>query len=98
MGPYAVIGDGWILEDGVSIRHSVLWERYSFFTEGGVETSAEDRQLVDRHEVRRGVTIEESIVVGGAIQEDIREMTVDILEDGELGILPIDYVPSGPRA
>lgn len=98
LGPYAVVGDGWILEDGVQIRHSVLWERYSFFTEEGLEISAEDRQLVDRHEVRRGVTIEESIIAGGAIQEDSREKTVDVMEDGELGILPIDYVPSGPRA
>jgi mannose-1-phosphate guanylyltransferase / phosphomannomutase len=98
LGPYAVIGDGWILEEGVTIRHAVLWERYSFFTEDGTEISAEDRQLVDRHEVRRGVTIEESIVAGGAIQEDIHEKTVDVLDDGELGILPIDYVPKGPRA
>lgn len=98
LGPYAVIGDGWILEDRVQIRHSVLWERYSFFTEEGLEISAEDRKVVDRHEVRRGVTIEESIVAGGALQEDIREKTVDVLEDGEMGILPIDYVPSGPRA
>ncbi len=98
LGPYAVIGDGWILEDRVSIRHTVLWERYSFFTEDGVEISSEDRQLVDRHEVRRGVTIDESIVAGGAIQQDIHEQTVDVLEDGELGILPIDYVPTGPRA
>jgi NDP-sugar pyrophosphorylase family protein len=98
LGPYAVVGDGWILEDGVSIRHTVLWERYSFFTENGLEISAEERQLVDRHEVRRSVTIEESIIAGGAIQEDIREQTVDVLEDGELGVLPIDYVPAGPRA
>ena len=83
--------------EGVTIRRSVLWERYSSFSEEG-ELSAEDRQPVDRHEVRRGVVIEESIVAGGAIREDIREKTVDVVEDGELGILPIDYVPSGPRA
>lgn len=98
LGPYAVIGDGWILEDGVTVRHSVLWERYSFFGDDGREISAGDRQLVDRHEVRRGVTIEESIVVGGAIRHDVREQTVDVGEDGRLGLLPIDYVPDGPRA
>jgi mannose-1-phosphate guanylyltransferase/phosphomannomutase len=98
LGPYAVIGDGWIVEHGVCIRSSVLWERYSFFDDEGNEISVRDRELVDRHEVRRGVTIDESIVAGGAIQEDIREQTVDVQEDGELGILPIDYVPSGPRA
>jgi mannose-1-phosphate guanylyltransferase/phosphomannomutase len=98
LGPYAVIGDGWIVEDRVTIRNSVLWERYPFFDEEGNEISVDERKLVDRHEVRRGVTIEESIVVGGAIQTDVKEQTVDILEDGALGILPIDYVPSGPRA
>jgi mannose-1-phosphate guanylyltransferase/phosphomannomutase len=97
LGPYAVVGDGWILEDQVSIRHAVLWERYSFFTDAGLEISAEDRQLVDRHEVRRGVTIDESIIAGGAIQKDVREQTVDVLEDGKLEILPIDFVPAGPR-
>jgi len=98
LGPYAVIGDGWIIEDRVTIRNSVLWEMYSFFGEDGREVSIDERKLVDRHEIRRGVTIEESIVAGGAIRDDIREQTVDVLEDGELGILPIDYVPSGPRA
>ncbi len=98
LGPYAVIGDGWIVEDGATIRHSVLWERYPFFTDSGEEISVSDRDLVDRHEIRRGVTIEESIVAGGAVDRDIREATVDVLEDGELGILPIDYVPDGPRA
>lgn len=98
LGPYAVIGDDWIVEDRVTIRNSVLWERYSFFTADGLEISVDERKLVDRHEVRRGVTIEESIVAGGAIHTDIREQTADVLEDGELGILPIDYVPSGSRA
>jgi NDP-sugar pyrophosphorylase family protein len=98
LGPYAVVGDGWVLETGVKIRHSVLWERYSFFTEQGLEISAAEHQLVDRHEVRRGVTIEESIIAGGAIQEDVREQTVVMLEDAQFEVLPIDYVPTGPRA
>ncbi len=98
LGPYAVVGDGWIIESGVRIQHSVLWERYSFFSDDGREVSVRDRKLVDRHEVRRGVSINESIVVGGAIEEDVCENTVDVLEDGTLGVLPIDYVPAGPRA
>jgi len=98
LGPHAVIGDGWILEEGVEVRHAVLWQRYSYFADDGREVTAEERRLVDRHEVRRGVTIEESIVVGGAIREDLREKTVDVGDDGEVTILPIDYVPSGPRA
>ncbi len=48
--------------------------------------------------MRRGVTIEESIVAGGTVQEDLIEKTVDVNEDGNLGIRPIDWMPSGPRA
>lgn len=98
LGPYAVVGDGWIVEDRAEIRHAVLWQRYPFVRENGEEISVEDRKLVDRHQVRRGVTIDECIVVGGTIAEDVHEQTVDVLEDGELGILPIDFVPDGPRA
>ncbi len=98
LGPYAVIGDGWVIEDGAHIKHSVLWERYPYFGDEGVEISAMDRKLFDRHEIRNGVTIEESIIVGGKIDMDVREKTVDVRENGRLGILPIDYVPDGPRA
>lgn len=98
LGPYAVVGDGWIVEHGATVRHAVMWERYSYFPEDGREISASDRKLVDRHQVRRNVTIEESIIAGGSIEEDIREKTVDVMEDGQLGILPIDYIPEGPRA
>jgi len=98
LGPYAVIGDGWIIEHGATVRHAVMWERYSYFPENGREISASDRKLVDRHQVRRNVTIEESIIAGGSIEEDVREQTVDVLEDGQLAILPIDYIPEGPRA
>jgi NDP-sugar pyrophosphorylase family protein len=97
IGPYAVIGDGWVVENGAHIRNSVLWERYSFFTEHG-EISAEERKLVDRHLVRKGITIQESIIVGGSIDADVHEKTVDVSENGQLAILPIDYVPDGPRA
>ncbi len=98
LGPYAVIGDGWIVQSGVEIRHAVLWERYSYFGDDGLEVSARDRQLVDRHEVRRNVMIEESIIAGGAIEHDVRQSTVDVGDDGSLAILPIDYVPDAPRA
>src|SRR5207253_11467751 len=55
VGPYAVIGDGWVIENGAEVSNSVVWERYPYFVEGKYEVSAADRQLVDRHEVRRGV-------------------------------------------
>lgn len=97
LGPYAVVGDGWALREGAEVRRSVLWERYPPAGEEGA-LAAGERQATDSHEVRRGVVIEESIVAGGAIREDLREKTVHVEETGELGILPIDYVPSGPRA
>lgn len=98
LGPYAVIGDDWRIAEKSSVRHSVLWERYSYFDENGREISVESRKQVDRHEIRPGVTVEGSIVVGGDLQSDIIEKTVDVDEEGELRVLPIDYVPEGPRA
>jgi len=98
IGPYAVIGDGWKIMDGVCIKNSVLWERYSFFTEKGFEILVEDRKNVDTHEILRRVKIEESIITGGTIKEDVREMTVGVLENGEIEILPIDQMPKRLRA
>ena len=97
LGPYAVIGDDWRIQRRVRLSHSVLWGRYSYFNEQGNEIEAEARKLVDRHEIRGGVTVEQSIIAGGDILSDISEKTVDVDDDGELRILPIDYVPEGPR-
>lgn len=98
IGPYAVIGDDWRIEKGACIRNSVLWGRHSFFGENGLEITANDRRLVDRHEVRNGAVVEECIVVGGTIEEDVREKTVEVSKDGQLTTLHIDHVPAGPRA
>ncbi len=98
LGPYAVIGDDWRIQKGVRLSHSVLWERYSYFDDSGREIMAETRKLVDRHEIRSNVTVEHSIIAGGDIQTDVQEKTVDVDDDGELRILPIDYVPEGSRA
>lgn len=98
LGPYAVIGDDWRIQKRVRLSHSVLWGRYSYFDDKGREIMAEVRKLVDRHEIRGGVTVEHSIIAGGDIQTDVREQTIDVDDDGELRILPIDYVPEEPRA
>lgn len=101
LGPYAVIGDDWTVKSGANIRHSVLWERYSYFNEEGVEIPAEEWELYDRHTVGRDITIEESIVAGGDIDCDLYEKTVDVQVKNEraaLGIVPIDYVGEEPRA
>ncbi len=97
LGPYAVIGDGWVVETGACVRHSVLWQRYPFFDDEGNEIPVQERRMVDRHEIRKGVTVEGSIVVGGAISRDVRHQTVDLEEDGRLTILPIDHVPQEAR-
>lgn len=97
LGPYAVIGDGWVVEKGAEITNSVLWERYPYYREGREKISARHRRLVDRHEVRRGVRVADSIIAGGCIAEDIIGKTVDVREDGHMAILPIDYTPSEVR-
>ena len=53
---------------------------------------------MDRHLIRGGVTVERSIVAGGEIASDVSEKTVDVDNEGRLRVLPIDYVPEGPRA
>lgn len=98
IGPYAVIGDGWTIGRNAHIEHAVLWQPYTFFPAHGDPIPPDERRLFDRHEVRSDVTIRESIVVGGEINRDLEEQTVDLLEDGQLNILPIDHVPDGLRA
>ncbi|MEN6374999.1 MAG: NDP-sugar synthase [Smithella sp.] len=97
IGPYAIIGDGWTIERGARIKNSVLWKRYSFTNDQGITIPATERKIVDRHEVRRNVTISESIVVGGTIEKNLIKKTVDVLESGEIEVLPINWVPKGPR-
>jgi len=98
LGPYAVIGDDWNIERKACIKNSVLWKRYSYFPNNGDEISVIDRKVDDKHQVRRGVTIDECIIVGGTIESDLHEKAVDVLQDGRTEILPIDYVPKGKRA
>ncbi|MGD2088491.1 MAG: NDP-sugar synthase [Candidatus Aminicenantes bacterium] len=98
LGPYAVIGDDWTIERKASISNSVLWKRYSYFPDKGDEIPVIDRKVDDMHQVRRGVTIDECIIVGGTIENNLQEKIVDVLKDGRTEILPIDYVPKGKRA
>jgi NDP-sugar pyrophosphorylase family protein len=98
LGPYAVIGDGWTIERNACIRHSVLWERYPMFRDDGSRVTDSQRRLIDRHEVREGVKIEECIVAGGMIEEGIRESTVEVLENGRVAVSSIDDQPQGVRA
>lgn len=105
LGPFAIIGDGWTIERHAQISNSVLWKRYAFFTKNGEKIPVRERKLVDRHEVRRGTIIDTCIIIGGTIspelyepgQDRLCERTIDVLENGELQIVSIDWVPAGPR-
>jgi NDP-sugar pyrophosphorylase family protein len=105
LGPYAIIGDDWTIERDVSISNSVLWKRYAFYPSAGGKIPIRERKLVDRHEVRRGTVIDECLIIGGTItpelydpgQDKLSEKTIDVLEQGELQLVSIDWVPSGPR-
>ena len=98
IGPYAVIGDDWTIERKAVVSNSVLWQRYSFFPKDGNEISVIERKVDDMHRIRRGVTVDECIIVGGTIESDLYEKTADVLQDGRTEVLPIDWVPSGKRA
>jgi NDP-sugar pyrophosphorylase family protein len=98
LGPYAVVGDGWHIGKGARVSRSVLWERYPYYDEEGRETDAAARESVDKHLIHGGVTVERSIIAGGEVTSDVIEKTVDVGNDGSLRVLPIDYVPEGPRA
>ena len=97
LGPYAVIGDGWTIRSGARVRDSVLWERYPFHTRDGRVLPVEERASIDRHEVG-AVEVRQSIVAGGSLDVDVIEQTAQVLEDGTLERLSIDWVPEGPRA
>jgi mannose-1-phosphate guanylyltransferase/phosphomannomutase len=98
IGPYAVIGDGWIIAKDARVRNSVLWERYPRFGDDGIPLSSSQKRILDHYEVCQGVTVEDSIVASGTIGTDVCQSTVEVLEDGKLSQLPLDYQPSGPRA
>ena len=98
IGPYAVVGDGWNIGAGATVRNSVLWEPSPIFNDDGKELGAAQRASLDPHTVADGVTIEESIVAGGAVTSDLREATQVVGLDGVADVRGLGWVPSGPRA
>lgn len=98
LGPYAIVGDGWNIEAGARIRNSVMWERVDYLDADDGAAGASARRSMSEHRVRAGTSIEESIVVGGLVDRDVKEETVNLLADGRIEIQPIDAVPQGPRA
>lgn len=98
IGPYAVIGEGWTVERNATVKNSVLWERYPYFDESGCEVPAAERAKVGSHHVSAGVTIDSSIVTSGRIDQDLQDCTAHADSTGKLVVLPLDWVPTGPRA
>jgi len=98
IGPYAVIGDGWRVGAGARVQNAVLWPGFNYHRSDGTIQPAGERLEIEPREVAAGVSIKESVVVGGRITEDLDDRVVDVLEDGTIEILPLDHVPKGPRA
>ena len=50
--------------------------------------------------LQRGLGLLEAttLIVGGTIGGEIRDSTVDVLQDGSLDVRSLDWVPAGPRA
>ncbi len=93
IGPNVVLGDGWVIHRNTQIRDAVLWPHYDYH-----KTVNNITPNISRiREVREGVKIETSIIVGGIINEEIIEKTVDVNLDESLDIKCIDKVPKGPR-
>ncbi|MFN0017093.1 MAG: sugar phosphate nucleotidyltransferase [Pirellulaceae bacterium] len=98
IGPHAIIGDGWTVERGASVKNSVLWESYPYFDENGSEIPTVARRAWDPHRVAAGVTVDGSIVTGGQIDRDLTDSTAHVDSTGKLVVLSIDWVPGDPRA
>ncbi|MGA1863431.1 MAG: sugar phosphate nucleotidyltransferase [bacterium] len=93
IGPNVVLGDGWVVHREAKIKDAVLWPHYNFMQTHNILTPKISRI----REVREKVEIETSIIVGGVIDKDIKEKTVDVKPGGDLNIRCIDLVPEGPR-
>lgn len=93
LGPHVILGDGWTVEAGARIRNSVFWpdfghgakDREAGFSGGGPRS------------VAAGVSIADSIVVKGYLDQDIVGKTVDCFPGGGLDIRSIDQVSDEPR-
>jgi NDP-sugar pyrophosphorylase family protein len=97
LGPYAVIGDGWTIGPAARIARSVLWERYPVVGDDGQRLAVDRLWEFDPHVIDAGTGVESSIVAGGRIDRDLRDCTVTLDERGRTTILPLDYIPDGPR-
>ncbi len=98
LGPHAIIGDGWTIEQGAQISHSVLWERYSVRQADGTELPLDDQLRQNPQRIAAGVRIRKSLIAGGRIDRDVQESAVYVDDHGRVSQSPIDRTDTGPRA
>jgi mannose-1-phosphate guanylyltransferase/phosphomannomutase len=86
LGPNTVIGNGWTVGQGSSVVDTIAWQHYGF-------TNLPDQRQIGAH-----LAIEKCILVGGVIEESLKEKVVDLKADGNVVATSIDAVPAVPRA
>jgi len=94
IGPNVVLGDGWTVHRKARIRDTVLWRQYG--SRRVVENQGVRMSRI--REVRESISVDNSIIVGGIISQDVSGATVDVGPDGGLDIRSLDWVPAEPRA
>lgn len=67
LGPFTVAGDSCLIEEGASIRRSVLWDRCYVGTKAQIESAILGQQVT----AKRDVTIQEDAVIGDRCLLDV---------------------------
>lgn len=88
IGPFAVIGDGWTVEENARVANSVLWKDYSAISGKPYHTASL---------VRNGIAVNNSIVGEGVIEADLFEKVVSAANDGTVTTVDLDWIPDGKR-
>lgn len=88
IGPFAVIGDGWTVEENSQVANSVLWKDYSVI-------SGKNHHAASI--IRNGITVNGSIVGEGIVETDLFEKVVSAANDGTVTTVDLDWIPDGKR-
>lgn len=70
LGPFTVVGDSCLVEEGAAIRRSVLWERCYIGNKAQVDSAILGQQVT----IKRDVTIQEDAVIGDRCLLDVGAM------------------------
>ncbi len=81
-----MIGSGWKVGRGSSVVDTVAWQHYSY------------TNIPNLRQIGENLAIEKCILVGGVVEESLREKVVDLRADGQVVTTGIDVVPTLPRA